>query len=205
MEANQNVTLSAGNEIKVPLNSRLSPITPGTAVPPTAIPPREPVRLNFPPGSPTVTLSGTIGTPDTIRHVFTGAQGQILTVRLTVPTNDVGLAIYAPGGAALKPLDNTLSWSGTLTANGDHFIDLVSSLGSTNKTYSLEVTLTTPAPASPIERVADINAGVGDSNPSHLSVFNGQLYFQANANDGAGAELWRYDSGLKAVSRVAGH
>jgi len=198
MEANQNVTLSAGNEIKVPLNSRGS----GT-IPPTTTPARQPIRLNFPAGSPTVTLTGTIGTPDTIRHVFTGTQGQILTVKLTVPTNDVGLAIYAPSGAALKPLDNTLSWSGTLTATGDHFIDLVSTLGSTSKAYSLEVTLSTPAPASPVERVADINAGVGDSNPSHLSVFNGQLYFQANANDGAGAELWRYDSGLKAISRVA--
>lgn len=202
-EANKTVTLSAGTVIKVPRNSAGGTVVTPIVTPPTAIPPREPVRLNFPAGSPTVTLSGNIGTPDTIRHVFTGATGQILTVRLTVPTNDVALAIYAPGGAALKPLDNTLSWSGTLTANGDHFIDLVSSLGSVSKSYSLEVTLTTPAPASPIERVADINVGAADSNPSHLSVFNGKLYFQATGNDGAGAELWSYDSGLKAVSRVA--
>jgi ELWxxDGT repeat protein len=200
MEANRTVTLAAGQVVKVPLNSRQS----GTTIPPpTATPVREPIRLNFPAGSPTVIQSGTIGTPDTIRYVFNGTTGQILTVRLNVSTNDVSLAVYGPDGTALKPLDLTNSWSGTLTANGDHFIDLVSTLGSTNKSYTLEVTLTTPAPASPVERVADINPGSGDSNPSHLAVFNGQLYFQANANDGAGAELWRYDQGLNAVSRVA--
>jgi ELWxxDGT repeat protein len=201
-EANKDVTLAAGRVLKVPINSAGVTTTIPTAVPTTA-PVREPIRLNFPAGSPTVIQSGTIGTPDTIRYVFNGTTGQILTVRLNVSTNDVSLAVYGPDGTALKPLDLTNSWSGTLTANGDHFIDLVSTLGSTNKSYTLEVTLTTPAPASPVERVADINPGSGDSNPSHLAVFNGQLYFQANANDGAGAELWRYDQGLNAVSRVA--
>lgn len=199
MEANRSVTLTAGNKVKVPLNSRLS----GT-IPPTSTPPTQPIRLTFPAGNPTtVTQTGTIGTPATIRYVLNGTTGQILTVKLTVPTNDVSLAVYAPNGSALKPLDATNSWSGTLTANGDHFIDLVSTLGSTNKTYTLDVTLNTPAPASPFERVTDLYAGSSDSNPSHLSVFNNQLYFQANANDSTGAELWKYDGGLKAASRVA--
>lgn len=198
MEANKTKTLTAGTEIKVPLNSRMS----GT-IPPTAVSPRQPIPLNFPPGSPTVTVTGTIGTPDTIRYTFNGTAGQILNVMLTVPTNDVNLAIYGPDNAVLKPLDATTSWSGTLTATGQHAIDLVSTLGSTSKTYTLEVTLTTPTAPLPVERVSDINPGVNGSNPSYLSVFNGQLYFQADANDGAGAELWRYDGGLNAVSRVA--
>ena len=200
MEANQNVALTNGRVIKIPVHSKSY----GSSVPVTPAPGgNQPVRLNFPAGSPKVTLSGNIGTPQTIRHVFTGAVGQILTVKLTVATNDVSLAIYAPNGTALKPLDTTNSWTGTLNANGDHFIDLVSSLGSASKQYTLEVTLNNPAPASPIERVVDINPGAGDSNVSYLRSFNGQLYFQANANDGVGAELWRYDTGLKALSRVA--
>jgi uncharacterized repeat protein (TIGR01451 family) len=197
MEANKDKTLTAGTVIKVPLNSRMS----GT-IPPTAIPTRQPIPLNFPPGSPTVTVTGTIGTPDTIRYVFNGTAGQILSVGLTVPTNDVSLAVYGPNGNALKPLDTTTSWNGTLTATGQHAIDLVSTLGSTNKTYTLEVTLTTPTAPSPVERVSDINTGVNGSNPSYLSVFNNQLYFQADAGDGTGAELWRYDSGLNAATRV---
>lgn len=199
MEANRNVSLTAGSIIKIPLHSKSY----GSSVPVTPAPGNQPIRLNFPTGTTRVTQTGTISTPQTIRYVFTGATGQILTVKLTVPSNDVSLAIYAPNGTALKPLDQTNSWTGTLTASGDHNIDLVSSLGSTAKQYTLEVTLTSPTSAGPIERVADINPGAGDSGVSHLRSFNGQLYFQANANDGVGAELWRYDTGLKALSRVA--
>ncbi len=199
MEANQGISLSSGRVIRIPVNSKA--YAGSVSVPPSTG--KEPIRLNFPAGSPTVTVTRSIGTPETIRHVFTGSAGQILTVKLTVATNDVSLAIYAPNGSAIKLLDTTNSWSGTLTANGDHFIDLVSSLGATTKQYTLEVTLTTPTPAAPIERVVDINVGSGSSNVSHLAVFNGQLYFQADANDQTGAELWRYDGGLKAITRVA--
>ena len=197
--ANPGISLSAGKMIVIPLNSKFYGNS-GLVTPP---PTNQPIRLNFSASSPKVTLQGNISTPQTIRHVFTGATGQILTVKLTVASNDVGLAVYGPNNQTLKALDNTGSWSGTLTANGDHFIDLVSQLGAATKPYTLEVTLTSPTAAAPVERVADINAGAGDSNVSHMSVFNGQLYFQATANDGAGAELWRYDSGLKAVTRVA--
>jgi ELWxxDGT repeat protein len=201
MEANPGATLTNGRVIKIPLHSKSyessvpAPVTPN--------PGNQPIRLTFPADNPKVTPSGTINTPQTIRYVFTGATGQILTVKLNVTTNDVNLAIYAPNGSALKPLDATNSWSGTLTANGDHVIELVSSTGTSAKPYTLEVTLNNPAPASPVERVVDINPGAGDSGVSHLRSFNGQLYFQANANDGIGAELWRYDTGLKALSRVA--
>ena len=175
-----------------------------TPIVPTSPTPRQPVRLTFPAGSPaSVTQSGTLGTPDTIRYVFAGTAGQILSVRLTVPSNDINMAIYGPNNATLKAPDAVNTWSGTLTTTGDHFIDLTSSVGAASKTYTLDVTLTTPAPSSPTERVADVNPGSGDSNPSYLAPFNGQLYFQANANDGAGRELWKYDRGLNAVSRVA--
>lgn len=199
MEANPGVTLTNGRVIKIPLHSKSY----GSSVPVTPIPSIQPIRLTFQAGNPKVTQPGTINTPQTIRYVFTGATGQTLTVKLTVASNDVNLAIYAPNGTALKAPDLTNSWSGTLTANGDHFIDLVSSVGAASKPYTLEVTLTNPGSTAPVERVADINPGAGDSGVSHLRSFNGQLYFQANANDGIGAELWRYDTGLKALSRVS--
>src|SRR6266496_29921 len=203
MAANEDVSLTAGRVITIPLHSRsyAGQVTP---VPTTPSPqPNQPIRLNFSAQSPKVTQPGNIGTPQTIRYVFTGAVGQILTIKLTVPTNDVGFAVFGPNNQTLKALDNNPSWSGTLTANGDHFIDLISSLGSASKSYTLEVTLNSPQAASPFERVADVNKGAGDSKPSYMSVFNNSLYFQADAGDGAGPELWKYDAGLKAVSRVA--
>lgn len=208
--ANVGKSITPGVKIKVPNNSRQSggiyatPVPQPTLTPkPTTIPIRQPIRLTFPAGSPAVVnQSGTIGTPDTIPYVFNATAGQILTIRLTVPTNDVGFAVYGPNNATIKPLDTVTSWSGTLVATGDHFINLVSSVGAASKSYTLEVTLATPVPASATERVADINPGSGSSNPSHLSPYNGQLYFQAAGNDGAGPELWKYDAGLKAASRV---
>jgi ELWxxDGT repeat protein len=197
MEANRNVSLTPGNKVKVPLNSRQS-----GSLPPTTTPPNDPIRLNFSATTTTITQQGTSRDPR-VRYVFTGAPSQILTVRLNVATNDLNLAVYGPNNTTLKAPDATTSWSGTLTASGDHFIDVIPRAGATNRAYTIEVTLTTPLPQQPVERVADIYAGSGSSNPSHLAIFNGGLYFQANANDGVGAELWKYDRGLNAISRVA--
>jgi ELWxxDGT repeat protein len=199
MEANRNVSLTPGNKVKVPLHSRQSgvPSTPPTqTVPPT--------RLTFTDAAPTVTQNGTANAGTNIRYVFSGSAGQVLTVQLTVATNDINLAIYGPNNAVVKAADATRSWTGTLTATGDHIIELVPQAGATGRAYTLQVTLNSaPPPPQPVERVADIYAGAGSSNPSHLAIFNGGLYFQANANDGVGAELWKYDRGLSAISRVA--
>jgi ELWxxDGT repeat protein len=199
MEANQDVSLTAGRVLRIPVNSKAYAGLSTVVTPPPA---KQPIRINFPTGSTTTKIEGDIGTPATVRYVLTGAVGQILTVKVSVPANDVGLAIYAPNGNALKPLDAiNNSWSGPLPSNGDYFIDLVSSLGATSKHYSLEVTLTTPAPASPFGLVMDINNGAASSNVSYLAVFKNLLYFQADKGDGAGPELWQYDSGLNAITR----
>lgn len=220
--ANPNKSVTVGTELKVPLNSKQSGTPyPGITVSPTvtatvtATPTitgtptvtftpsptgRPPIPLNFPAGSPsTVTQQGNIGTPDRIRYVFNGTAGQTLSVRLTVPSNDVQLAITGPNNTVLKQLDLNPVWTGTLLANGEQTIELVSTQGASSKTYTLEATLTTPKAASPTEQAADINPGSGSSNPSYLSAFNGQLYFQADGGNNAGPELWRYDPQNKAV------
>ncbi len=209
--ANPGVTLSAGVKIKVPRNSNAGPTAipvtpiPPTAIPNTPVPPPPPIRLTFPPGSPSsISQPGTITTPGTIRYVFGGVAGQTLNVQLIVPTNDVNLAIYyVPTNATVKAPDANTTWSGTLQNTGDYAIDLISSVGSTSKTFTLNATLTTPISNANSERVADIYAGGGSSNPSYLSQFNGQLYFQANGNNNAGEELWRYDRTSNATNMLA--
>jgi ELWxxDGT repeat protein len=200
--ANPGVTLSAGVKLKVPVNSKGgAPVTPiptvviPTVIPTTPPPPVQPIRLTFPPGSPSsISQPGTITTPGTIRYVFGGVTGQTLNVQLIVPTNDVNLAIYyVPTNATLKAPDANTTWSGTLQNTGDYAIDLISSVGNPSKTFTLNATLTTPASSGNSERVADIYAGPGSSNPSYLSPFNAYLFFQADGNNGFGPELWRYD------------
>jgi ELWxxDGT repeat protein len=168
------------------------------------VPSPQPIRLTFPPGSPSsLSQPGTITTPGTIRYVFAAVAGQTLNVQLMVPTNDVNLAVYGPNNTTLKTPDAVNTWNGTLPATGDYFVDLISSVGVPSKTFTLNLTLTSPASTSNTERVADIYPGSGSSNPSYLSPFNAQLYFQANGNNNAGAELWRYDRGTNAAAMVA--
>jgi ELWxxDGT repeat protein len=197
MEANKDITLAAGVKLKIPLNSA------GGNPPPAA---NEPIRINFPSGSTTVSLTGTVNPQSTVRYVLNATQGQTINILVTAPGtgNEVGLAVYSPSNAVLKQLDTTLTWTGTIPANGDHFIDVANITGTIAKAYTLDVSLTTPPPptTSSVERVADINAGAGDSNPSYLAVFNGILYFKADGNDGAGAELWKYDGTTKVAGRV---
>jgi ELWxxDGT repeat protein len=197
MEANKDVGFGTGRTLVIPLHSRSY----GSGnVPIPSSPTRQSVRLTFPATNPSVTQQGTLGAaPDTMHYVFTAASGQTLTVKLTVPSNDINLGIVGPNSSTVKPLNNTLSWSGPLNANGDYSIDLVSASATTNKTYTLDVTLTT---ASPFQRVADINTGPADSKPSYMTVFNGQLYFQATGNNNVGAELWKYDVVQGAASFV---
>lgn len=192
MEANKSVTLAAGVKLKIPLNSA------GATQPPPAV---EAIRLTIPAGSNTVTVSGTLEVAKgKVRYVLAASQGQTLSIKLTAPANEVALAVYTPSNTALKAQDTTLTWSGTIPANGDYFIELVSVLGTSNKLFTLEAGLATPVSA--FQRVADINTGAGDSNPAYLAVFNGALYFNATGYDNTGAELWKYDAVSNAASRV---
>ncbi len=195
MEANRKVSLTNGTKLKIPLNS-----AGGTQPPPT--PGGEAIRITFPAGSSAVTVAGSVNAQSTVRYVVNVAQGQTINIKVIPSVNEVGLGVNSPSNAVLKQVDANLTWSGTTTVSGDHFILISSIAGTTSKTFQLEVSLTNTPPSS-VVLVADINSGAGDSAPSFLSVFNGALYFSANGNDGAGTELWKYDSAAKKASRVS--
>lgn len=189
--ANVGKTLTNGTKLKIPRNSAGSnpvPSQPGAT------------RINIPAGTNTVTLSGTVTASGKARYVLAATQGQTLSLKVTGPANELALAVYQPNGTALKAQDTTLTWNGTIPTTGDYIIELVSVLVVSNKSYTMEVTLTTPgipAPATGAVRVTDIKTG--NSDPAYLAVFNGTLYFSAAGND-KGIELWKYDGALNAAS-----
>lgn len=190
--ANKNVTIANGVRIRVPINSKGA--TTATPVPGST-------RITIPAGGNTATLQGTVAASGKVRYLLATTQGQTLNVKVTAPANEVALAVIAPNGSTLKTQDTTLTWTGTIPSTGDTIIDIVSVLGTTSKSYTLEVTLTTPT-ASPFERVADINSGINSSDPAYLAIFNNALFMRATGNDNAGAELWKYDATTKTASRV---
>ena len=195
--ANWKVTLpsTSAQVIRVPRGTTPSSVTP----PPVS----NAIRINFPAGTTTVTLNSSVNAQAKVRYVIAATQGQTLSVKVTGPANELALAVFAPNGSTLKSQDTTLTWTATVASTGDHTIEIVGIAGTSPKAFTLEVSLTTPAAGPVLERVADINAGAVDSNPSYLAGYGGVLYFQATGGDNTGPELWKYDSALKAASRVA--
>jgi len=147
------VALTAGTLIKIPKNSAGSTIG-LTAVPPntTAVPPPTStalIRLTIDAGQTSTARVGVINPNETIPYVIAATQGQTLGVKLTAPPNEVAIGVNGPTGLALKPLDGSPSWSTAVSATGDYFINLMSLTGGSSKSYTLEVTLTSPvAPAT---------------------------------------------------------
>jgi len=72
----------------------------------------------------------------------------MLSIKLTAPANEVAIGVNGPTGLVLKPLDASPIWSTTVTTGGDHFINIMSLTGGTSKSYTLEVSLTSPAPVA---------------------------------------------------------
>lgn len=142
------VALTAGTLIKIPLNSAgstigLTPVPPGnTAVPATST---AAIRLTIDPGQTSTARVGVINPNETLHYVIGATLGQTLSVKLTAPANEVAIGVNSPTGIALKPLDASPNWSTVVTAGGDYAINIMSLTGGSSKSYTLEVSLTTPA------------------------------------------------------------
>jgi len=85
---------------------------------------------------------GVINPNETIHYVINAVQGQMLSIKLTAPVNEVAIGVNGPTGLILKPLDASPSWNTTVTTGGDHYINIMSLTGGTSKAYTLEVSLT---------------------------------------------------------------
>lgn len=162
------VALTAGTTIKIPLNSAggtgavVTPIVPTTVTPPiTAV---APMQITFDPGATTASRIGVINPNQTLQYIVSAAQGQVLTIQLTAPANEVAIGVTGPTGLALKPLDPTPTWSATISTGGNHIITLASVLGTSSKSYTLQVSLTGPNTAVPPTPTATPLTPVSQSN-----------------------------------------
>ncbi len=150
------VALTAGTRIKIPLNSagavRVTPLPVTATATATATATTTVIaqRITFDPGQTTASRTGIINPNETIQFVLTAAQGQVLTVALTGPSNtEVTLGVTGPTALVLKPADGTFSWSTNIITGGDHYISIRSVAGASQKAYTLTVSLTSAATATP--------------------------------------------------------
>ncbi|HET9911429.1 MAG TPA: LysM peptidoglycan-binding domain-containing protein [Anaerolineales bacterium] len=146
------VTLSAGTVIKIPLNSAGS--LPVTAIPRTATATATTSvaaqRITFEAGQTTTSRVGIVNPNETIRYVLGATPGQVLTISLTGPVNtEVTLGVSGPTGLALKPPDGNFTWTTNIIDGGDYTINIASIAGSSQKAYTLTVSLTSAASATP--------------------------------------------------------
>jgi hypothetical protein len=151
--------LVVGKSVKVPRNSAslycpgsTSPgVTPNPAITLTPSPTTTTAaaqRITIDPGQTTASRIGLINPNETIRYLLNTAQGQVLSIKLTAPVNEVAIGVNGPTGLVLKQLDASPIWSTTISTGGDHTITLASLTGGSSKSYTLEVSLTAPATAT---------------------------------------------------------
>jgi hypothetical protein len=138
--------LVVGKPARIPLNSAgaggvivtpLPGVTPGVTAP-------APMRITFDPGATTASRIGIINPNERIQYLVAANVGQMMTINLTAPPNELTLGVIGPTSLALKSPDSLYTWSATVTNAGDHTINLASIAGNSSKSYTLQVSLTNP-------------------------------------------------------------
>jgi pimeloyl-ACP methyl ester carboxylesterase len=123
-----------------------------TAEPPGGTPPAQGAeRIRFPEGDTSVEIFADVPGRGSDLYVLAAEEGQIMSVEITSPHNDVLLEIVGEDGTPLKRYQNgPPSWTSTLPATQDYFIRAVS-VGETTS-YTLRIWVE-PAASSARERV----------------------------------------------------
>ncbi|MEZ4864903.1 MAG: META domain-containing protein [Caldilineaceae bacterium] len=111
---------------------------------PTATPaeegglPTDAHRINFAPGASSAEFTSTLAERATDTYVLQAQQGQIMSVAITSPNNDVLLSVIGADGTPLKRYQNgPPTWTSTLPATQDYLIEAVSVGPATD--YTLQV------------------------------------------------------------------
>lgn len=90
-------------------------------------PPTDATRINFDPGTTSATINGSIAERATDFYVLQAQAGQVMSVDITSPNNNVLLTVVGEDGTPYKRYQNgPPSWSYTLPATQDYYIEAVS-------------------------------------------------------------------------------
>jgi hypothetical protein len=113
-------------------------------------------RLRFPPGTDTVTRTGTLTFGDSAHYVIRLGQNDKLSVTASSANNNVILVIWgADGDVLLSDHADASCWSGITPKTQDYFID-VRAIDGTSANYDLSVTADPIKPNPPHGRVKRI-------------------------------------------------
>ena len=124
-------------------------VTP-TPTPLATSPPPEPIRIQFAPGSTSLTVNGRVEQLGKERYVLAVDGGEIMDVVLTAPRRGVLLGIAGADGTLLQShTDGQAKWQGMLPTTQDYFLDVVSVGPATD----FRLTVSIPPPASPVPTV----------------------------------------------------
>ncbi len=100
-----------------------------------------PSRITFDAGATTVSVDGKITGRQAVMYTLRAQSGQTMSVKITSPSNNVGLTIYGidDGQPRIRAESGASEWSGTLSLTQDYMIMAVPGVDST--TFTLTVTV----------------------------------------------------------------
>ncbi len=102
--------------------------------------PTKPVRIKFPTGGISATVTGAVAFPNRYCYVAGALAGQQMTVQITSAGQKANFLITSPDGQPLKRLENEdRTWTGKLPSNGDYLICVATPSGTV--AYNLTVTI----------------------------------------------------------------
>ncbi|MEZ4682640.1 MAG: META domain-containing protein [Caldilineaceae bacterium] len=157
------------------------PTTDGNADP-GDFPPGEATRINFGPGETSAAINGSIGERETDFYVLSAQEGQIMSVEITSPNNDVLLTVVGADGTPYKRYQNgPPSWTFTLPATQDYYIEAVSVGPATD--YTLRVWIEPLNNGGSTERI-EFAPGETSANRSGALAEGGTKEYILTANAG---------------------
>lgn len=112
-------------------------------------------RIRFAPGETSAAINARIGQRETDFYVLRAVQGQIMSVEISSPNNDVLLTVVGEDGTPLKRYQvGGPSWTSVLPATQDYYIHAVSVGPATSYTLWVWVEPLDGGDEAPVERIS---------------------------------------------------
>jgi LysM repeat protein len=147
-EANGGADLFNGQVLRVPINSArvssggYSPPPSGAFLIPATTGGEDPsIPIEIPAGTTTVLKDGSVAAYGIVRYRLEASEGQVLSLQLRAPANELALGVDTAEGVVLKPIGSEPIWSGTIPTTGSYRITVMNVGTASSTLYVLEVNL----------------------------------------------------------------